>query len=859
MPVNVNKPTDVKQKEADINRKLQVYGIFSAFKQGKVPSNDQIDVALNSFLASKALTSPSSELSEDGKTLVADTKEVIKQAQRLLLSKNEGNLIQDFIWQTTQFDPKSVKGPDTPVDKNQAQRDGDEALQGLRTLGTLLITNGQFRKLLNDSIVLFRDMVGDAATTAAGHIRPSEEQLTQVDSAAEDNTWHDKPDFSKENLQKQAKGLYGGDAKKDAKQVANATQNAALPQGTQSQQVDHAAAQNALKTTAGQKIDDKVDPETKEKIKKRNEEYRRKTKEYFNKKMPEERKDQIIFRLKKMVLECQQHPDYSRAIQALLNLAEKYGKHGRELGKDSQGSVKQARAGFAAAEADLRTLIERFANGTSTSNLWESIAQIYKDADKDSELKSWFKQFDSFIRRCLLEQGYILDESSNKEWNRLYETGKYLLREKYRTHTDHVIDETKFIADQFEKDAQNKAFGDAVQRLFTHLGNDSSGKSAFKPHLVKDLTETILPAVLVNINYLPIPRIEYSDSQVDAIVENLVLESDNFMPNVIEVASDHYFRWGRKKLASKRHNMVDVKIAGIQMDLRDVSFYVNRKKGFPALKDNGVLDIILPGNGLSLGMKIATADKSDRQHVFKVEKVHIDFKGLNIKVKKSSYKLLFALVKPIALKVLRVPIQKAVEKAIKDECNKLDALLWQIKQDAEAAGQGDAEDKAGFFKRYYDAAQKRYLDGKEKGKQQTQQAASDKKVNIAMTAEDSIFPDVKLQGGISSKATEYKELSRKGDKWESPVFSIGSAKKSSDIPAAPRIEKKTASPPSVVAGASASSAADGYTNGQSSNGHTNGHGTAFVNGKTPLGAPMIAGSGDCNPVLSNVHQAIGGS
>lgn len=29
---------DVKQKEADVNRKLQIYGIISAFKAGKVPS-----------------------------------------------------------------------------------------------------------------------------------------------------------------------------------------------------------------------------------------------------------------------------------------------------------------------------------------------------------------------------------------------------------------------------------------------------------------------------------------------------------------------------------------------------------------------------------------------------------------------------------------------------------------------------------------------------------------------------------------------------------------------------------------------------------------------------------------------------
>lgn len=109
--------------------------------------NDQIDVALNSFLESKALSKPSDKLSDEGKELVGDTREVVELAKKLLLSKNEGNLLQDFIWQTTQFDPKSIEGPAKPTEKDSAKRDGDDALQGLRTLGTLLITNGQFRKL----------------------------------------------------------------------------------------------------------------------------------------------------------------------------------------------------------------------------------------------------------------------------------------------------------------------------------------------------------------------------------------------------------------------------------------------------------------------------------------------------------------------------------------------------------------------------------------------------------------------------------------------------------------------------------------------------------------------------------------
>ena len=38
MASTVNKPTDLKKKDADINRKLQLYGIYRAFKAGKAPS-----------------------------------------------------------------------------------------------------------------------------------------------------------------------------------------------------------------------------------------------------------------------------------------------------------------------------------------------------------------------------------------------------------------------------------------------------------------------------------------------------------------------------------------------------------------------------------------------------------------------------------------------------------------------------------------------------------------------------------------------------------------------------------------------------------------------------------------------------
>jgi len=47
-----------------------------------------------------------------------------------------------------------------------------------------------------------------------------------------------------------------------------------------------------------------------------------------------------------------------------------------------------------------------------------------------------------------------------------------------------------------------------------------------------------------------------------------------------------------------------------------------------------------------------------------------------------------------------------------------------------------------------------------------------------------------LPGGISSKATEYRQSALSGEEWHSPVFGFGSAPRSTDIPSAGTVTKK---------------------------------------------------------------------
>ncbi|KAJ5899010.1 hypothetical protein N7495_003754 [Penicillium taxi] len=757
MAPSVNRPTDNKLKETDINKKLQLFGIFHAFKNSKLPSNQQCDIALNSVLNSKALNS-GKDLSSEGRILVKDVRNVINNAKKLLLSKNEGELLQEFIWQAQQISPDDSKLPNAPISKEAGARDANKTLEGLKTLGTLLITNGEFRKLLSDATILLKDIAADASQKAANQVRPSEDQLAQIDVPAEENVWHEKPNLSKEDLKNRIQ----------KKKTSNA---GSIGGFAETGDADSMATSDTSRTRDAAN----------------------KAKDYLSGKIPKERREQSIWRLKKMIIEIQGHADYQQAVETLLFMAEKYAGHTKNLGQQSGSAVKDIRStsSVMTVEYNLRTLIERFANNTSLSDFFDSLNNIYRDADKDPELRGWFQNIDTYIRKCLREQGFIMQDEANEQWNELYDKGRYLLRERYRSHTDRIVDEIKFMAEQFDKDPLNKGLADSIQKLFKDLGQDNQGKIVFKKHLLKDIRDVIIPGIVENVRYFPIPRIEVSDPMVDVVVENLVIESDNLMPNVVEFGSDNYFRWGRKNISNQRNNKIMISMSGIQADLRDVSYYIKKKEGFPAITDTGIMDILLRGDGLSVKIAASTADKKDKQKFVKLEKISINIKHMDIKLKQSKYKVLFATFKPLLFRVVRPALTKVIEAQIRDAFEKADGYAAEIHSEAQRAleaAREDPENAPSIFSRYADAMRAR---AQAKAKQAESLIKRDTKVQTVMTLHDSLFPSIKIPGGISTKAHEYAELAAKGERWQSPIFSVGDASESSDIPSTGNITRKT--------------------------------------------------------------------
>ena len=174
-------------------------------------------------------------------------------------------------------------------------------------------------------------------------------------------------------------------------------------------------------------------------------------------KVPEERRDQFIYRLKKVIVEQQSHRDYQEAVEYFFNMAEQYKVrrwteselttqgHAKNASDQGVGNVQAVRSdpAVAQAELELRTLLERFANNKSMQPILDAVNQIYVDAQNDEELKRWFKRADSYLRRVLQEPGYVMKDECDREGRALRDDGQSFFSDKYRGHREELFNSIK--------------------------------------------------------------------------------------------------------------------------------------------------------------------------------------------------------------------------------------------------------------------------------------------------------------------------------------------------------------------------------------------------------------------------------
>ena len=78
-------------------------------------------------------------------------------------------------------------------------------------------------------------MAGDAAQKAAHRVNPTDEELSQIDRPAADNTWHDAPELSRDHLKHQFRDTVNRNLplhREDMRAAAGSASETAHPRGS---------------------------------------------------------------------------------------------------------------------------------------------------------------------------------------------------------------------------------------------------------------------------------------------------------------------------------------------------------------------------------------------------------------------------------------------------------------------------------------------------------------------------------------------------------------------------------------------------------------------------------------------------
>lgn len=86
---------------------LRFYGAIEAFRQGRYPSNQQIDSAFRYVLERSPVYQD--QLSPEGRKLIQDCRDIIETARLIVQDKNSDELFQNFLWNTNNVNLSNAK------------------------------------------------------------------------------------------------------------------------------------------------------------------------------------------------------------------------------------------------------------------------------------------------------------------------------------------------------------------------------------------------------------------------------------------------------------------------------------------------------------------------------------------------------------------------------------------------------------------------------------------------------------------------------------------------------------------------------------------------------------------------------
>lgn len=679
-----------------LHQKLHSYQMVRALTRGFMPSNEQLVINIRTLLASDVLNPDTSDLSDSGRLLAKYTKTFVQQFLELLQHKNGRDQIQDFVW----FLTKARLSVDTADVQNKASKikakadtaagrmkqsppevstDSFTAYASLQTVGSLLLTNSDFRVFLSDFQKVGRDIFKDSAFALSTAADDAGNKLEQMPSMGEgEGKEKGEQDTNPTNI----KPRRGSDLLKQ--DLDDTSKSSDAPSKD-----DLDAQTGAVSQILGQEAT-YVGQQTKQS-----------TKEHLQGDEPQ----QLLDRLKKAVLRLRQRPDYNDSVSTLTLLIKRY-------------ALAYSRAAEHAADAAQEDFSVNDETEHAVKNFW-SLVRSFGDTKQWDELeKRWHKfaehqkrnpEFETFTTEIgntvqkLLTDPSTFDDASQKIFELRDRLNDAKADSSLRSDVDQLLEQFPPTLQSVAADQDIHNLWNTALKIFNVL---SPVHSTTNSDLLQDSLNVFGPLLLQAIQYIPIPRLEISVPEIDLLLENLVFEPgqtinhSSFLPfrfraetyNDVELRKTHSLR----TVAHTKH-LVTLKIDGLSIRADELGFWFRAHSGLLRLADQGIAGFSLDDRGIDIHIDMEVG-REKLENVLSLRNVRVKVHKLNYQLRQSKLSWLAWLFKPLLRPVLRKVMEKQLASAIADFFHATNRELLFARERLRATRISDPKDLMTFVK-----------------------------------------------------------------------------------------------------------------------------------------------------------------
>ncbi|KAL2023105.1 hypothetical protein VTK56DRAFT_3711 [Thermocarpiscus australiensis] len=637
-----------------LHQKLHTYQMLRALSKGFMPSNEQTIANLRTLLSSDVLNPDNDQLSDSGRALVHYTKQWIKQFIELLQHKNANDQIQDFIWYLSKarvsVDMEHIA---ERASRAKAKADTAAVYRSLQTVGSLLLTNSDFRLFLADLNVVAREVFKDtafalseASKEAGKRLEPS---VAEQDSVKQPGNDSQSPPPSQQDL---------------AEQTADIGK---VLSGSAATVVEGAEDSIASKLEG-----------------------------------PE--KDTMLHRLRQAVVKLRQRRDYSDSVSTLSLLLKRYAMVYSRIARDTVQAAEEDVDRNPETDRALRNFwifVRSFGEAKEWDELERRLKAVVEHGREDPEFEDLVGQMGNAAQEMFTDPSFF--DHAEQRFQELREKSRQLSsRSALRDDIDALLSQ---LQSTFNSVLRDQHVNNLIGTSTTILRILSPKHRYTNSDLVADAINVFVPKLVQSVHYIPIPRLEISTPQVDLLLENLILEpgitvnNTSFLPYRlrVETLNDVEIRKARFRTVSAVKTLVRVRIDGLSIRGEEIGFWLRAHSGLLRLADEGIASFELDERGLDIQLDLEIG-RDRLEKIVSLRGVRVRIHKLNWKLRRSKFSLLAWLFKPILKPIIRKTLETKIATAIAEALHFANRELLYARERLRATRIADPDDLRTFFK-----------------------------------------------------------------------------------------------------------------------------------------------------------------